>query len=1014
MKLNEYILKKPVVANLLSIMIVVMGVMTLFNLKRATYPQVDFDIIKITTVYPGAAAEDVEINVTNKIEDELKELDGIDEILSSSLENLSLIYVFVDPDASNIDRVKDDISRAVDRVNELPDEVDEKPEIQELKSSNVAVIELAISGDTDEATLRKIAKDLESEIKEIDGTGRVEKVAYRKREVKILSSSEKLKENYVALHDIIQSIRSRNVRVSGGNLKSYTSEKKIITFAEFEDPMDVSQVIIRSNFSGKQIALSELAEIENTFEDPTIIARTNGKPSINLLIRSQASADIIDISEDIKELVKNYSANLKDNIKITVVSDFSRYTSSLLNIVKNNAIIGFFLVIGALLIFLNKYTAFWTAVGISLSILGSLIFFPVFGININFISLITMIIVLGLLVDDAIVIAENITRHREEGLSAYDSAVIGVREVFWPVLTTIITTILAFVSLFFVSGVMGKFIWQIPAVVILTLGMSLFEAIFILPVHIAHSPLSDKRNLKWFDKFKEFYENTLRRAIKHRIKTLFIFVAFLIFSIGLGYTTVGFNMFPYDDVDLFYVIAELPSGASHDQTTDKLKDVEKIISDLKANEIQGFTTRIGHHDTDVYGASAGLHDNWGMIAIYLKPSQERERRSEELISEIEKQIKNLNGFEKLYLQKFYDGPPVGKPITVTVVSDNDELRRKTSQKIFKTLEGQKGVFNLSSDDKIGKEEIQLRPDFEAMARYGITADALANTIRAAFEGVIVTDLTREGEEIDFRVQLVEEERRKIDVLETLQVPNQTGRLIPISEFTKMKKSRSYELIKHYNGRRSITIEGDVDEVHMTSAKANKIIKDKFSKEIEKTPGLRLVFGGQEKATQESLQSFGLAFICALLAIYAVLVILFESFAQPFIVLSALLFGLGGNLIVFSLHGLPISFMGIIGSLGLLGIVVNDSLIIVTHLNDLREKNEKLSLQIIIDGAKTRLRPVILTTVTTVAGLLPTIYGFGGYEPFVVPLVLAVAGGLIFATFITLILVPTIYSFQLKE
>lgn len=1010
MQLTNYILKKPLVANLITMLIILIGILSFFQLKQSTYPNVDFDILKITTLYPGASAEDVEINVTNVIEDELETVDNIDKVMSSSLENLSIIYVFMDTNSPNIERAKDEVARAVDRVSDLPPEVDEKPIIKELRSTNVAIIELAIVGHADEKTLRKVAKDLEEDIKEIPGTGSIEKVGYRKREVNIGLSTDSLDKNYLSFQDIIQSIKARNVRTSGGNLSSVTNEKKIVTFAEFESPAKVSDVIVRSNFSGQQVQLKDIAHIQNGYEDYDVIARTNLQNSINLLIRSQASADIIDISQKIKDLVKHYREFLPDNVDIVIVSDFSHYTDKLLSIVKNNALIGFFMVLLTLFIFLSSYTAIWTALGIPLSVLGAVILFPAFDIDINFLSLLTMVLVLGILVDDAIIIAENISRHREMGKSPLEAASMGVKEVFWPVTTTVFTTILAFIPMFFMSGITGKFVVQIPLVVILTLGLSLCESTLILPAHIAHSPKDKPRRLLWFENVKNSYERLLTFALHHRAATMGLFIAFLIGSGCLMTLGMKLELFPYDDIDIFYVIAELPEGSSQVQTTHKMMEVEEVINQISRDEMVNFTTRIGHHDTDVYGATSGLRDNWGMIAVYLKPAEERPRKSEAIMAGLEKELKKLKGFDKLYLDKFNDGPPIGKPVTITFVSDHDNEREAFAQEAYTFLKHTEGITSLDIDTKPGKQELRLKPNFELMSRLGITSQAVANTLRAAYDGIVATDMTLEGEEIDFRVQLNEEQRKNPDIISALHVPNREGRLVPLGSFIQLVPSHSFDTIKHYNGRRSMTITADVVKGKLTSIEANRLIEKQFAKRVEATPGLKLIFGGEGKATQESMESFYLAFICALVAIYCVLIVLFQSYiVKPFVIMTAIPFGLAGVIITLFLHGMPISFLAMIGSLGLVGIVVNDSLIMVDYLNKLSHEKKVLNRDIIIQGAKTRLRPVLLTTITTVAGLVPTIYGFGGYEPFLVPIVLSVAGGLIFATAITLILVPVLYS-----
>ena len=405
MKFTQFFIDRPLVVKLLSIIIIFMGVSASLTVKRSTYPDVNFDVLKITTTFPGASSEDVEVNVTNKIEDELEGVQGIDRIRSVSLENVSLLYVFVDLNAPKIDQVKDDIRRAVDRVTDLPPAVEERPSIVEIKSTNVAVIEVAVMGEVSEKLIRTVALDLEDQFNEVKGIASVEKIGFRDREVKILADLKLLREKFLSLLDIHNTIKNRNINASGGSLTTFSDTKKVVAFSEFETTKDVEDVILRSNFSGKQIKLKDVAIIDDSYEKAEVLQRTNGKRSINLLIRAQGNSDIIEISERVKKLIEKIKPTLPEGVELKVVSDFSYYTASLLSIIQNNALIGIILVVLGLMIFLNKVTAIWTAFGIPFAFLGAMIFFPVFGVSINFISMITLILVLGLLVDDAIVVA---------------------------------------------------------------------------------------------------------------------------------------------------------------------------------------------------------------------------------------------------------------------------------------------------------------------------------------------------------------------------------------------------------------------------------------------------------------------------------------------------------------------------------------------------------------------------------------------------------------------------------
>ena len=1018
MVLSKSLIKRPLIVNLLTVIIVVLGVLILRGTNRATYPIVNFELLLVSTEYPGAASEDVEINVTQKIEEKLEGIDGIDRIRSSSLENVSLIYIFLDLDHPDPNTVKSDIRNAVDRVNDFPPEVLNRPKIEEFKSSNLPLMEIGVMGGASEKVRRDIAEAIEDRINDLEGVASIEKVGYRKREIKITADPDKLREKKVSLLQVGKSLKERNLRISGGNFSSPGYMKKVVTYSEFESIEDIKNLIIRSNYTGRQVFLKDVAEVKESYSKHQVITRTNGKESINLIVRVQSKSDIIDISDDIQRLLKDLKKGFPEGIEVNIVNNMSYYTESLLNIVKNNALIGMGFVIVCLVIFLSKSTAFWTAVGIPLSLLGAIIFFPQLGISINIITLITMILVLGLLVDDAIVIAENITRHREMGKEKVNAAIDGVREMFWPVTTTIITSILAFIPMLFLSGILGRFIHTIPIVVIAALIFSLFECTCLLPSHIVSGKSTGKTEpAKWWLKIREFYERRLRFFLGHKFLTLFVFIAFLGGSLLLFHKKMKFVLFPYNDVDLIYVLAEMPEGTPIETTSLKMRSVEKLVSEIAPKEMDGIITRIGHHDTDAYGATGGKRENYALVALSLKPSAQREKTSETIMNDLERELQVLakkEGFSRLWTQKYNDGPPVGRPITVSIIAKNKKLREEVYKEVFDFLSSTPGVINVESNTKTSQKELRIVPNYSKMARFGVTAETVANNLRVAFQGSVPTTMSKEGEEVDFRLEISKEKfKTERETLESLQVMNQRGALVDLLPFVTLKEAVGQNVIRHYNGKPSVTISADVDEKITSSSEVNGLIQKKFKNKIEGVPGLQIIFGGEEKETQKSIDDFMVAFPFAILGIYFVLVVLFDSFFQPFIILATVPFGLGGVIISFFVFDLNLSFLGVIGSLGLVGIIVNDGLIMVSHLNQVA-KGKELTLDLVMEGSKDRLRAVVLTTVTTVAGMIPTIFGIGGYEPFLVPIVLAVAGGLIFASAVTLILIPILYSFKIKK
>lgn len=1009
--LLSFFIRRPKVTNLILALVVVAGVLSAATLQRQGDPTIDFDIMKITTEYPGASPEDVEINVTDPIEDQLAEVEDVDEMKSLSMENLSIILLWVNPDSSDVERVKRDIRAAVDRVTNLPRQVTDKPKVEEMRSTNVAVLEIAISGDVPELELRKLAKDLEEDLKRAKGVGVIEKIGYRKREIEIEADLVKLEDRYVSLNEVMNAIQARNVRTTGGSLESYVTEKKIVTFSEYADPLEVKDVVIRSTFTGEGVRISDVARVEEGFEEHDIIPRADGQQCISLLVRSQAGADVITLSEDVHAIVERFQKGLPEGVTANIIFDLSTYTRSLLSMVRLNGLMGFVLVLVVMMFFLDWKSAFWTAFGIPIAICGSFIFFGPFDITFNVVSLSAMVLVLGMLVDDAIVISENVYRMKEEGMEPTAATIAGVRNVFWPVTASVLTTVLAFLPMLFMKGLIGKFVFCIPVVVTLMLIFSLIESTCFLPSHIAHvvPPKEPPKRTRWIARGAQWYKRRIAWCLKHRWRVLSIYIAVLVIIPLASMKWLKFVLFPQTDPDIFHIVVETPQGTPQGTTAEKIAEVEALVEEVVPAAIrQSYTTRVGHHDINVYGGTAGNYDNWGLVTVYLQPAEDRDVRSEEIIAAIAKRLPALEGFQRLDAVGAEEGPPVGKPVTMIFTSDDNALRKQFEEEAIAFLKTIDGVFGVESSDVPGKDELRLILDYDTMARLGITAVDVSRTVRAAFDGEVVTSIRREGEEIDFRVRLKDPKQYLAEDVLKLSISNQLGKLVPLGSFAHLEPTTGPAVLHHYAGRRSVTVTSEVDTKRITSAEVNALVREHFGPAVSKHAGFQMELGGEEKKTQESMQSFWFALILALVAIYFLLVVVFDSFLQPILIMTAIPFAVVGVFITFMAHGIPLGFIALIGVLGLVGVVVNTSIVMIDTLNE-KTAQEGLTLATIVDGAALRFRPVILTTITTVAGLLPTCYGIGGDLPFIRPMVLALAWGLVFATLISLVFIPLIYT-----
>lgn len=997
-------------AHIFTIMIILLGLSALMKIKRDQYPTVDFGQIFITTHYPGAAPEDVELNVTNKIEEELKGVTGIKDLKSISMENISFIDVMIDPDVKNPDDVKDEIRTAVNRVTDFPVEVTSSPLITELNTSIFPIIEIGLTGDIPYADLREQARRFEKKLKSVNGVARVQSYGYLAREVKVEVSPDKMKEYQIALRDIIGAIKNRNIRSAGGSIESYVSEKNVVTMAQFRNPMEVGNVIVRSSFDGPSVKVKDLAIVNNGFEDERLISRMNGKSAISFIVDKSETADVIRTADAIKKLLKEEESGLPKGVSFVYSNDVSRYVGNQFDILKENGMIGLALVVVLLTLFLNIRAAFWVAAGIPVVLLGIIFLLPIFDSFVDSITLSALLIVLGIVVDDGIIVSENIFRRRELGDSPIDAAVNGINEVFKPVITTILTTILAFVPMFFMTGMMGKFVYVIPLTIMLALTISFFEVTIALPAHLIPSlkrigtAKKDSTKKKGTFVFKEPFQWLLYKFLWFRYFIVVFFILLLMGSLWYAKSQMNFILFPSKGTDRFVIVLKLPTGTSLKATSDKVKKAERIIDALPKKELASYVTRIGG-----YGDLILIEgENYAMVNVSLTPFSERDRTADEIVEVLRERIEGLNIFEETRFEINTGGPPVGKPVTIRVVGSDDKLRKKLSKDLQAFLVSVDGVKDIDSDDKKGKEQVEIKIKYDKLAQLDLTVADVARNVRIAYDGEVVSNIRYGDEDVDFRVQLKSSARTSLKSLRNLVIPNRHGRLIPLKEVAYLKVGPGPAGFHHYDNERSTTITADIIQGQSSAIEVVDSVLKKF--DLNKDyPGMRFIIGGEVQEQKSSMNDLFISFGIAVLGIYFLLILLFNSFLQPFIVLLAIPFGIAGVIIAFAFHSEPFSFLALIGTLGLSGIVVNDSLVLVSHVNELRKTSPgKKIKEIVAEGSADRLRAIVMTTLTTVAGLLPLAYGIGGTDVYMSPMALAIGYGLLFATPITLVLLPSLY------
>jgi len=964
----------------------------------------------ITTAYPGASPEDVELNVTNKIEKELKEVTGIKRYQSWSQENVSTIHIALDPDEDEED-VEREVREAVSRVNDLPREVEESPLVTELGTTSIPMIEVGLAGDLPYRELREIARRFEKKLENVEGVARVTRFGYRAREVRIAVSPDKLVDQEVSLIEIIDAISGRNVRGTGGSLESYTSERNIVTLAQFREPLEVRDAIVRKTFDGPPIRVKDLAVISDDFEDEKVRSRLNGQAAISFIAYKKKSADIIRAVEAIRTLVEHEQQYLPEGVEMLISNDESKLVKGRFEIVMKNGLIGLALVMLVLATFLNLRIAFWVALGIPVAILGVIFLLPVFDSFLDTVTMTAMVLVIGIIVDDAIIVAENIYSFHERGLSPVDAAVKGVTTVFKPVLTTIFTTIVVFSPLYVFPGMLGDFVRFIPLVVTLALLISLVECTLALPAHLVPglraTPGSNGATAKvslrqrGFAGLRRVYRRFIAWLLRLRYLLVVVFAGVLAYALMFAYQSMDFVMFPSSTAERFVVNMRTPVGMSLQATSDRVEAVEAIVTSLGDAELDSFVTRIG-----TFGdVGSSEQENHAAIFVTLTPFSQRDRTADDIVESLRRQTSALEGFDKITYIIDAGGPPVGRPIYVRVIGSDDKQRVQLADAVEAFLNSLEGTRDIDRNDREGKRQLEIKLDYLQLARVGISAADVARNVRIAYDGDVVTSVRYGDEDVNFRVIFAEQVRKDPDFLKQLVLPNQGGRLTRLGQVAEFINSPGPSTFSHFKGDRAITVSGDIDQNVTTALKVSAAVREHF--DIDRDyPGMRIVIGGEAEESARSLEELYVTLSIAAVGVYFLLILLFNSLWQPILVMMAIPFGLVGVIVGFAVHDVPLGFLAATGIIGMVGVVVNDSLVLVNHVNDLRHQFPEQSFRsIVADGSADRLRAILLTTVSTVAGLMPLAYGLGGADPYMGPMALALGWGLLFATPLTLVLVP---------
>ncbi len=1026
-----------VAANLLMMTIIVGGLLTLPTIPQEVFPEFSSGVITISVPFPGAAPEEVEEGVVIRVEEAIQDLEGIKEIRSTSAENVGSVVVEV-RDEDETQQILADVKTRVDAINTFPEEAEE-PVIQELILRR-QVINLAVSGDADEATLKRIGERVRDDVVALDGITQADLVIARPYEISVEVSEGKLREYGLTFSQVADAVRRTSLDLGGGEITTdggevlLRTENQAYTGREFED------LPLLTLPDGTRLAVGDVAEVVDGFADTDQAARFDGRPAVMVQVYRVGDQSALKVAASVKEFIAAESERLPPGIELTPWADQSQVLRSRLDTLIRNGRAGFFLVFLVLALFLRLSLAGWVALGIPISFLGAIAVMPTTDVTINLISLFAFIVVLGIVVDDAIVVGENIYSEYEAGKEGLEAAVDGAVGVHTPVIFAILTSVAAFTPLLAVGGQTGKIMRVIPVIVIATLLFSLVESLLVLPHHLSKlSHDKDERSepswlrRRWrgvrtsfaraLDRVIEHgYRPTLRRALTWRYVTVAIAVAALVTIGGIvagGW--VKFTFFPPVEADNVVALLTLPQGTPAERTSRAVARIEAAADRLDEELREELGASVFRHRLASIGdqpysreqggpgggdGEVGLGGHVGEVNIELVSAEEREITSNEIAERWRELTGPIAGAEELtFTSSLFSA---GAPIYIQFAGADQARLEQAAERLKRTLTGYPGVQDISDTFREGKEELEIGITPEAEAA-GLSLADVARQTRQAFYGEEAQRIQRGRNEVKVMVRFPEEDRRDLGDLENLRFRGPGGVTVPFTTAARAEMGRGPASIQRVDRRRVLAVTADIDPT--SDANASEILADLEADVLPGIladyPGLRYSLEGEQQEQRETLGGLVRGFAFALLAIYVLLAIPFRSYFQPFIVMSAIPFGLIGAVLGHLLLGMDLTILSMFGIVALTGVVVNDSLVMVDFINQRHRGGEPLRDAIREAGAA-RFRPIVMTSLTTFAGLAPLLLERSVQAAFLIPMAVSLAFGILFATFIILILVPVGY------
>ncbi len=1022
--------RNPVAANLLMVVILFGGFLTTMRAKPEVFPEFSLDMITVSVAYLGAAPEEVEEAVNVRIEEAIQGIDGIERITSTASEGSGTVSIELETGA-DLSKVVDDVKARVDAIETFPVET-EKPLVQEVTNRR-QVINLALHGQVDERTLKTLAERTRDEVSAIPGITQVEVANARPYEISIEISESQMRRHGLTFDQVANAVRRSSLDLPGGSVKTVGGEFLLRTKGQAYRGEEFEQLVLLTSPEGTHVRLGDIARVVDGFAETDQFSRFQNEPALIIEVFRTGDQGALDVARLVTDYVEEARPRMPAGVSLTTWNDSSLILRDRLDLLVRNGITGFVLVFIVLALFLHFKLAFWVSLGIPISFLGAIWMLPLFDVTINMMSLFAFIVVLGIVVDDAIIVGENVYAHQERHGNGVRAAVEGTQEVAVPVVFAILTTVAAFAPMMLVEGIFGKIMAVIPLVVIPVLLFSVIESQLILPTHLSHTThdpddtepgfggrILDRigDGLHWF--IHHVYRPSLEFGLRWRYLTIAVGVASLIVTAGLvGGGWVRFVFMPPVEADAISVSLTMPQGTPVDVTSNAVRQIEMAAERVRA-EVEEATGQdvvnyvyatIGKTPSGVGGGGPGgggqsaSASNLGGVFIELSGAEQRPVGSTELANRWREAIGAIPDAVEVKFNSslFSAGDPIYVQLTGT---DIDELRSAATT-LKERLAQYAGVYDITDSFREGKQELKLgiKPAAETL---GLSLQDLARQVRQAFYGEEAQRIQRGRDDVRVMVRYPESARRSLGDLERMRIRTPDGQEVPFSQVAVVEPGRGFASIKRVDRRREVSVTADLDASQTTAGQVVADLETSVLPEIlAGHPGVLYSFEGEQSEQRDAMGGLYLGFSIAMLVIYALLAVPLKSYIQPFVIMSAIPFGFVGATWGHVIMGLDLSLLSMFGLVALTGVVVNDSLVLVDFINRHRAEGGTV-LEAVRKAGTGRFRAILLTSLTTFFGLFPLIMETSRQAQFLIPMAVSLAFGVVFSTFITLMIVPSLY------